>query len=46
LARCIADRHAAGEGDEVDVRVDEHLVGDRAVAGDDLVHRQARLRTG
>jgi hypothetical protein len=42
----LAHRHAAGERDEVDLRVRDELVGDLArVAGDDLQHllRQARL---
>ena len=42
----LADRHAAGEGDDVDVRVGDHFVADvLGPAGDDLEHlgRQAGL---
>ena len=41
-----ADRNAAGEGDEIDVRIGEHLVGDLPrIAGHDRQHlrRQAGL---
>ena len=42
----LADRDAAGEGDEIDVRIGEHLVGDLArIAGHDRQHlrRQSGL---